>query len=405
MNKPLKFTANAALCAVLLTAPFTLGFATESEARTLKKPLAPPAGWSDNHRGRTRILTKNGITIVISPWTVRNGQTTRDWLKAQESTVPANKRYISTKTLQTEKAVAGSYSLLRTIDSGGQQQTSVLYACPGQRDWVRLMEVYGTVTRQTAGAFQAAAQFGEEVCRRDPNTAGASVAPPSRLRNPAASKPGLVRSKGRSSSSLAVENAKIPASNRPKSARIILEHKWKGFPAVRVSEAAANMAFANGYSTTCGKWNLLTQSPTPNSAGKLRRCSVSKGAGSGKIAYKFAPGETINVDFGRISGSSRDFGTGSSSSLSGGTLKMSKDGRIAIGKFNAFSASASGSGAGGGSRSIPLRGRYYLNGHTITIQGDNGRIYHGLIAASSDKRSGRYDNVFINGEHYWNRKK
>ena len=84
---------------------------------------------------------------------------------------------------------------------------------------------------------------------------------------------------------------------------------------------------------------------------------------------------------------------------------MTKDGRIQIGKFNAFSVKSGRSGAGGGNRKTAVSGRYYLNGHTITIKDNRGRVYHGFIAASSNQGSRKLDHVFINGEHYWNRKK
>ncbi len=366
--------------------------------------IAAPPGWSDTRQDGKRILSNDGVIVEVGSWQSTNGKSTRDWLKSQERITPRGVTYVATQNLQPERAIADSYALARSVKVDGRDELSVLYACPGKGGTVRLMELRAVLSRKTAPAIQRAAKFGEDVCRTDPQMASYRAA----STRTASTNPARTQRSGSSASgtsqSLAAENAKIPAQSRPASARIILKQKWVGFPAVMINEATPEMSFSNGYATTCAKWNPLTQSPTPSSAGRMKRCEVKRGASKGKLAHKFSPGETISVSFGRISASSSNLG-GSTSTISGGTLRMTKDGRIEIGKFNAFSARASGANAGGGNRKIAVSGRYYLNGHTITIKGDDGRVYHGFIAASSNKGGRGYDNIFINGEHYWDRKK
>ena len=372
----------------LLIAGFAAAALVPASAQNASAQSGPsaPAGWSDRQDGDIRILSKNGVDIEVSPWQGTGGQSVRDWLKSQERRGSGGAKYISTEKLQPERAIPGSYSLQRTIEVNGQSLTSILYACPGKSESVRLMELRAAVTRQNARDIVRAAQFGEEVCQSDPNMASGPMRPADRAQTAStASNP----------ASLADANAQIPAANRPQSARVVLKDKWVGFPAVLVSEASAEMYFANGYATSCAKWNPLTQSPTPASAGRIKRCDVKRGTNDGRPARKFRAGETLDITFGRIGGASFS----DTATLSGKKLRMTSDGRIQIGEFTSFSSSR----AAGGNRKISLTGRYYLNGHTITIRDARGRIYHGFIAASSNSGSSQIDHIFINGEHYWNR--
>jgi hypothetical protein len=99
----------------------------------------------------------------------------------------------------------------------------------------------------------------------------------------------------------------------------------------------------------------------------------------------------------------RNLGAGSSTLISGSTLRMTGDDSIEIGKFNAFSVKRGGDGAGGGNRKRALQGRYALDGHLITMTMTEGEILVGFISWSSDCGGDSIDHVFINGEHFWNR--
>jgi hypothetical protein len=78
---------------------------------------------------------------------------------------------------------------------------------------------------------------------------------------------------------------------------------------------------------------------------------------------------------------------------------------IEIGKFNAFSINSGSNGAGGGNRKRALQGHYTLDGHLITITTAKGETFVGFISWSSDSGGDSIDHVFINGEHFWNRRK
>ncbi len=84
---------------------------------------------------------------------------------------------------------------------------------------------------------------------------------------------------------------------------------------------------------------------------------------------------------------------------------MTRDGQIAIGKFNAFSVASGGNGASGGNKKRALVGSYVLDGHLITIVTDTCEELVGFASWGSDSGSNQIDHVFINGEHFWNRKK
>lgn len=202
------------------------------------------------------------------------------------------------------------------------------------------------------------------------------------------------------------KHATVPAANHPVAAYSYLDSRWSGFPATLIYEAKTAYVFPNGNAVYCANWDPRYLDPTPSSVGQqIKKCKVEKTKPKGSKAKKFKSGETIDINFGNVSGSSNDFALSTSASISGSTLRMTKSGEIAIGKFNAFSVASSGNGAGGGKRKRALVGRYTLDGHLITINTNNGDTHTGFIAWTSDSGSSKIDHVYINGEHFWNRKK
>lgn len=165
------------------------------------------------------------------------------------------------------------------------------------------------------------------------------------------------------------------------------------------------LEFPNGYSTDCTDWDLISGSPTPQSIGSSD-CELTKENNAEKRLNGFEPGETLHKSFGRISADGIDAMDSSTSTLSGGEIAFSRDGRIVIGEFNAFfvNAGANASGAGGGNRKN-ISGRYYLNGYTITVQTDSGEVFHSYISWSSDSGSQNIDHIHFAGKHYWDRDK
>ena len=196
---------------------------------------------------------------------------------------------------------------------------------------------------------------------------------------------------------LASANASIPSASRPVSAHVVLEQNWQGFPAILVQEAALHLSFAGGQTVTCAHWDPSRFSPA--SAGRLKGCKVKSGT-EGKRAHGFRPGETVQVSFGNTGGSSTNLGGSSGVRLKKSDLRMTSDGRIAIGLVN-VATGAAGNNRVNTWKKRGLTGRYYLDGHTITIQTDQGETIHGFIAATPG--GGRIDHVFLMGSHYWKR--
>lgn len=202
------------------------------------------------------------------------------------------------------------------------------------------------------------------------------------------------------------DSGNVSEQNRPVASYTYLEQSWVGFPAMLTFEAEVAYYFPNGYTVYCANWDPRYLDPTPDSVGRaIEGCDVKKERPKEGLEKGFKTGQTIDISFGNISAGGFDMGGSSSSSLSGSTLRMTRDGQIAIGKFNAFSVASGGNGAGGGNKKRALVGTYVLDGHLITIVTDAGEELVGFASWGSDSGSSQVDHVFINGEHFWNRTK
>jgi len=204
-----------------------------------------------------------------------------------------------------------------------------------------------------------------------------------------------------------VKYDEVPASNKPIDAYTYLKTYWTGFPAIAINKVKISYKFPNGYYVHCANWDPRVFDPEPNSVGQgVKKCDVDRNKPPKSAKAKaFKKGQRIDIDFGKVGGNSIDMGSSSSSTITGGTLIMDKTGRIAIGKFNSFSVSSGGNGAGGRGRTKKLIGKYSLDGHLITITSNDGQVDTGFISWTSNKGSKKIDHVYINGEHFWNRKK
>ena len=202
------------------------------------------------------------------------------------------------------------------------------------------------------------------------------------------------------------ESAVVSEQNRPVASYTYLSQSWVGFPAMLTFEAEVAYDFSNGYTVYCANWDPRYLDPTPDSVGQaIEDCDVKKERPEKGLNKGFKTGQTIDISFGNVSAGGFDMGGSSSSSLSGSTLRMTRGGQIAIGKFNAFSVASGGNGAGGGNKKRALIGSYVLDGHLITIVTDSGEELVGFASWGSDSGSSQMDHVYINGEHFWNRKK
>lgn len=220
--------------------------------------------------------------------------------------------------------------------------------------------------------------------------------------------------------------AAIPAQNRPVGAVTFGTSSYVGWPPAYVYSVTSRMLFGNGLASTCADWDPGQFSPNRSqppfaedgcdlipwrkAAGTTEFQSDDRSwsaADSGDGAIGFKPGERIDIDFGNVGGVGFNFGGGSggvsTSSISGGTLRMTRDGWIAVGDWSSTVISGSNIGGGTSRTSGPKVGRYYLDGHIIAIIDEQGQITRGFIVATDGDEGQRIGHVYLNGRHYWDR--
>jgi hypothetical protein len=217
--------------------------------------------------------------------------------------------------------------------------------------------------------------------------------------------------------------AAIPAQNRPVGAVTYGTGSYSGWPASYTYTVTTRMLFGNGLSSTCSDWDPGQFSPRRGqppfatddcsliawrkAAGAVEFQSDDRSWSSADIAegvFGFKPGERIDIEFGNVGGIGFNFGTPggvAASTLSGGTLRMTRDGWIAVGDWSTTVISGSNIGGGSSRTSGPKVGRYYLDGHIIAIIDDRGEITRGFIAAVAGDKGTRIGHVYLNGRHYW----
>ena len=204
---------------------------------------------------------------------------------------------------------------------------------------------------------------------------------------------------------LPLSTAKVKAENRPVRAVSRVERTFKGFPAILTTTVHMHLVFPNGNVVNCSDWDPTRYDPTPESVGQLDKCSVSRDAGDGNKINAFEKGERPALRFGNVSATNYDLGGGDSSTLSGGSLLMTKDGRIAIGSYRTFSVSNDAAFGAGGRNEEPIEGRYELDDYIIKITTDEGKVFHSFIGWVSNSGDSSIDHIYFNGQHYWDRSK
>lgn len=346
--------------------------------------VAPPRGWSDVTSGKVRVVSNGNATVTIGPWVSLGGRSVQDWLLGMERRDPSGGRVLVSNGVRSE-SVPGAASVTRRAAFDGQEGLSVLYACPGQQGEAKLL----TLDVRNGAFFETlrGARFGEQVCKAQ--IAALDRSGPEKLRPKA----------GRDN--IAGLNQTIPNDLRPVGAELYTRAVFKGFPAVRSLKLEMVLQFPDGTRLACADWSPNSE-VSPKQLTPERKCRV-RGKASPQRLHGFEPGETLEVSFGSIAGLSIDSAAGSAGALSGGDLKMTHDGQIALGRWSANTVTASGGSARAASgKREALVGRYYLEGHTITIVTAAGEVVHGFIAYSlNDEKLVR--SVFLNGDRYWSR--
>lgn len=217
--------------------------------------------------------------------------------------------------------------------------------------------------------------------------------------------------------------AAVPAEARP--VHIVLDGSgsFSGWPATYVYVVTTYLLFGNGWATRCSDWDPGLLRPTPESLGAaypdcgLRRWrrsgasvelqdeegSWSKPTGVIGELRSFKPGERINIDFGNVGGTGFAGAPGgvSTSMLSGSDLRMSSDGRIAVGGWSSVALSGATVGGGSSSRSQPKIGNYRLDGNIIAIRDATGSISRGFIAGVPV--TGQAQHIYLNGKQFWSK--
>ena len=394
---------------ILFWAAFTLPFSVSAQT------VPAPRGWSDKLTENLRVLTKDTSIIEIWNWESLQGQTLQSVLEQRKQSVPQSVTFKSAKKVKPESSVKGAFQVTRSVTLGNKNGLSVLYGCPGQPGYARMMRF--TFRNSSFGNMLSGGTFLEKACKQA-FKGGANEARPSAFQStPSSSTTATIAPQTNSTQSnnesqqqltgrdLAAANANIPESNRPIAATVFTDKVLRGFPAMLTFINHMMMQFPNGYYTSCVDWNPVTQAPTPQSIGS-KNCELSRSKEDGSKIWGFKPGARVSVAFGRISAVGVSGIGASGSIISGGDLVLTKDGRIVIGEFG-VNYSRAGSSAGGvvssGSKKKNIIGRYYLNGYTMTVETNEGEIFHTYIGYTPDKDSGAIKYVYFNDKQYWDR--
>ena len=355
--------------------------------------VAVPKGWTDTSLGEARVVSNGNATVVIQPWQPLGGQTAEEWLRGLEQRDPDWGRLLSSEGMKPE-ALKGAYSVTRHADFGGKKGYAILYACPGHAGEARLM----TLDVRDGGFFDtlAGATFGETVCKESIAALPGRKKPAATVSQPAEETTSeTADTDGKSPKKL---NQSLADALRPTKAAFYTDWVWKGFPAIRTLQLSMVLDFPDGTRLACTDWSP-DGSVSLKTLAQEKDCAIPKERSDEPI-HGFTPGETLNVRFGNLAAFGIDGLQGSGSSLSGGDLIMTDNGEITLGEWTVgYLSSTARSARATGTSSQGLTGRYYLDGHTITIVTKEGEAVHGLIGYSTDDQ-GDVDTVFLNGKWY-----
>jgi len=364
-----------------------------------------PKGWKESQQGNTRIVSNGNASVLIGPWTFLRGVSADKVLQKASTTNPDGGVIISSKKIKPENRVPGAFSVFRNVKFADSKGVSVLYMCPGKKGHARMLALNvkdgGMIDTFKGGKFL------ENVCSQEPKGAGPTDDRPTsnkKSKDKQTKKPAdpiaQIKIPDISDETLRLANNKIPAHNRPMSASLYSEESWVGFPAMLITKVYMALYFDSNVSLGCSDWDPSSELKASNLE-KTEDCQFDNENSKVKI-QSFKPGERLDLKFGTVSAASYDFGLSTGGTMSGGTLVMSKDGKIAIGNWQANHVNTSSSGASSSSEGAQI-GRYYLNGHTITIVTHDGNTRHGFIGY--EKREGKIAALYLNGKHYWDRSK
>jgi hypothetical protein len=229
--------------------------------------------------------------------------------------------------------------------------------------------------------------------------------------NPNTGKSGIKGNPGAATQPMSLKAAldSIPRGNRPLA--MAFRSEWNSV-AMSMSYFPY-VLFANNIAVEadCSAWNPGITPSVATMSQLAPGCTVVRYALRGNMIqfggddpvetggfFGFKPDERINVNMSTQGGGSVGAVGAATSVLSGGQLQMSSAGRISVGSW-AGTSTQGGNFIANSNSQRGVSGSYYLDGHLIAIQDQNGGISIGFIAGKIEGRD-RY--IFLNGKQYWN---
>jgi len=363
-----------------------------------------PKGWDDKQNGGVRIVSNGNATVTISPWIFLAGVSAEQLLSRAALVNPNGGKIISSKEIKPESAVPGAFTVTRKVQFADKKGHSILYVCPGQQGHARMLTLDvingGLLDTYKGGTFL------EKVCTTEPPGAGLKGDSQTNSKSTDSSNKDDMKTKQSdqqlrfpdiSDDELRTANQSITDQYRPLSANMHSDTKMRGYPAMLTLEVYMGLNFKSDIQLACTDWDPTAEVDIKALA-KTEDCELYGKLSSTKL-YFFKPGERIEIKFGRINAVGYDLGDSHSGGISGGSLLMNKDGEIVIGNWQANYVSTSNAGASS-SNTGAIIGRYYLDGHTITIATNDGGTHHGFIGINKDDNE-KIASIFINGNYFW----
>ena len=136
----------------------------QPKSATANSLLPGPAGWQVHEQGHTRVFTKGKSRLVIGPWKNLNGRTLEVYLKSIENLVPDHVKFVSSRGVKPEGNY-GAFTISRNIDMDGKRGTSVLFGCPGQPGYARVIE--GSFLNSSLRDILTGGVFGAKACKEE----------------------------------------------------------------------------------------------------------------------------------------------------------------------------------------------------------------------------------------------
>lgn len=127
-------------------------------------PLPAPRGWEEQ-QGDSRVLIKGSSRLEIGPWKSLDGLTLEKYMRSIENLVPSHTKFVSSKGIKPEGNY-GAFTITRNIRISGKDGISILFGCPGQPGYARIIE--GSFLNSKFGDVLSGGLFGDKVCKKEP---------------------------------------------------------------------------------------------------------------------------------------------------------------------------------------------------------------------------------------------